>query len=82
MLEFGIKIDFLVCIYVIDPIYTQFRLGQNSTWNVTTAKAGECLYIVKFFKIDVMPSAEKFQVIAMLVRRGTPYAALFSIDEN
>jgi len=82
VLEFGFKLDFLVCTYVIDPIYSQFRLGQNSTWNVTTAKSGECLYIGKFFKIDVMPSAEKFQVIAMSVRRGATYAAFFSVDDN
>jgi hypothetical protein len=49
VLEFGFKRYFLVCTYVFDPIYTQFRPGQNSTWNVTTAKSGECLYIVKFF---------------------------------
>jgi len=49
VLEFGFKLDFLVCAYVIDPIYTQFRLGQNSTWNITTAKVEECFYILKFF---------------------------------
>jgi len=29
-----------------------------------------------------MPSAGKFQVIATPVRRGTTYAAFFSVDEN
>jgi hypothetical protein len=82
VLEFGFKLDFLVCTYAIDPICTQFRLGQNSTWNVTTAKSGECLYIRKFFEIDVMPSAEKSEVIAMSVRRSATYAAFFSVDDN
>jgi hypothetical protein len=28
--EIGFKLDYLVCTYVVDRIYTQFRLAQNS----------------------------------------------------